>query len=124
MGNTGGSFVFGLGGTLKPWVLGSRARREAQSLMMAMMVECMAGATSVTVGATAPLLCRTRMSSFAFPDAFLVRIPSVGRGRGSWSKVSCGLSPHSLRVIAKGLGIILRRKSEFINVLVSFLWSL
>lgn len=89
-------------------------------MMMAMMVECMAGATSVAVGATAPFLCRTRMSSFAFPDAFLARIPSVGRGRGSWSKVSCGLSPHSLRVIAKGLGNMLRRKSEFINVLVSF----
>ncbi|KAH9551531.1 hypothetical protein CY35_09G020100 [Sphagnum magellanicum] len=71
--------------------------------MMAMMVECMAGATSVAVGATAPFLCRTRMPSFAFPDAFLARIPSVGRGRGSWSTVSCGLSPHSLRVIAKGL---------------------
>ncbi len=93
-------------------------------MMMAMMVECMAGATSVAVGATAPFLCRTRMSSFAFPDAFLARIPSVGRGRGSWSTVSCGLSPHSLRVIAKGLGNMLRRKSEFINVLVSFLWSL
>jgi hypothetical protein len=29
-----------------------------------------------------------------------------------------------LRVIAKGLGNMPRRKSEFINVLVSFLWSL